>query len=118
MALGVLDKILMYSFKSTLRLIYDFETSKWTRVNAVVTGHIVHDPIWWGCPTVKLHYKFNSEGRSIKGSDAIPFLGLLQAKTYAESFPHNLQRIIRVNPKNHEETHFFERDQDGEVATM
>jgi hypothetical protein len=111
MALGVLDKILMCSFKSTLRLFYYFESSKWERVKALVTGHLVNDPIWWGCPTVKLHYRFDSEGHPIKGWDVIPFLGLPQARTYAESFPHNLPRIIRVNPKNPQETHFFERDQ-------
>jgi hypothetical protein len=117
MALGVLDKILMCSFKSTLRLFYYFESSKWERVNALVTGHIVNDPIWWGCPTVRLHYRFDAEGQSIKGSDVIPFLGLPQARTYAESFPHNLPRTIRVNPKNPLETHFFERDQKGRVPT-
>jgi hypothetical protein len=110
-ASGVLDKILMCSFKSVLRLSYDFESSKWDRVTALVTGHIVNDPIWWGCPTVKLFYRFDAEGRSIKGWDVIPFLGLPQARTYAESFSHNLPRIIRVNPKNPEETHFFEQDQ-------
>jgi hypothetical protein len=30
---------------------------------------------------------------------------------YAESFSHNMPRIIRVNPKNPQETRFFEQDQ-------
>ena len=100
MALGVLDKLLTYSFKSALRVLHYFGSSKWEHAKALVTGHVVIDPIWWGCPSVKLHYRFDSEGRSIKGWDVIPFPGLPQAKTYAESFPHNLPRIIRVNPKN------------------
>ena len=113
MALGVLDKILMWSLKSALRQFLDFQTSNWQRVNALVTGHAVDDPIWWGCPTVKLHYKFDAEGRELKGCDVIPFWGLLQARTYAESFPHHLPRTIRVNPKNAHETRFFEQDQKG-----
>ena len=113
MASGNLDKILVCSFKSALRVLRYFESSKWERVNASVTGHIVNDPIWWGCPTVKLHYRFYAEGHSIKGWDVIPFMWLTEARTYAESFTHNLPRIIRVNPKNAQETHFFERDQKG-----
>jgi hypothetical protein len=111
MALGVLDKIVMYFLKESRRMFYDFQSSKWQRVNAFVTGHLVHDPIWWGCPTVKLQYKFAAEGHSVDGWDVIPFLGLPQARTYAESFPKNLPRTIRVNPKNVHETHFFEQDQ-------
>lgn len=117
MAVGVLDKLLTYSFKSILRVFYDSNSSKWKREKALVTGHVVLDPIWWGCPSVRLHYKFDVEGRPIKGFDVIPFLGLPQAKTYAESFSHNLPRIIRVNPKDPQETHFFESDQKDGVTT-
>jgi len=111
MAWGDLDKILVCSFKNAVRVFRYFESSKWERVKASVTGQIVQDPIWWGCPTVKLHYRFYTEGHSIKGWDVIPFLWLPDARTYAESFSRNLPRIIRVNPKNAQETHFFERDQ-------
>jgi hypothetical protein len=112
MAWGDLDTILVCSFKSALRVLRYFQTSKWERVNASVTGKIVNDPIW-GCPAVKLHYRFYAQGHSIKGSDVIPFVWLPEARTYAESFTHNLPRIIRVNPRNAQETHFFERDQKG-----
>ena|ERR1035437_3163976 len=112
MALGVLDKLLTYSFKSALRVFHYFESYKWERARALVTGQVVLYPIW-GCSSVKLHYRFDSEGRSIKGWDVIPFPALPQAKTYADSFSHNLPRIVRVNPKNSQETHFFELDQKG-----
>jgi hypothetical protein len=110
MALGVLDKLLTYSFKSALRVVHYFESSKWERTEAQVTSQVVLYPIW-GCSSVKLHYRFDSKGRLIKGWDVIPFPALPQAKYYAESFSHNLPRIVRVNPKNPQETHFFERDQ-------
>jgi len=50
-------------------------------------------------------------GASKRSGYAIPFLGLWKAKGYAESFSHNMPRIIRVNPKNPQETRFFEQDQ-------
>jgi hypothetical protein len=111
MTSGNLDKILVCSFRSALRVFRDFESSKWERVNASVTGQIVQDPIWWGCPSVKLHYRFYADGHWIKGLDEIPFLWLSEARTYAKSFPHNIPKIIRVNSENPQETHFFERDQ-------
>jgi hypothetical protein len=78
------------------------------------TGHIVLDP-FLGCPSVKLHYKFDSNGRSIKGWDVIPALSLLPAKSYAENFPHNHPGTIRVNLQNPQNTRFFELDQKGEL---
>jgi hypothetical protein len=48
MASGVLDKLLTYLFKSALRVVHYFESYRWERTEALVTGHIVHDPIWWG----------------------------------------------------------------------
>jgi hypothetical protein len=110
MASGYLDKILVCSFRSALRVVHYFESSKWERAKALVTGQVVLYPIW-GCSSVKLHYRFYADGHWIKGWDVIPFLWLTEARTYAKSFPHNLSRIIRVNPKNPQETHFFERDQ-------
>jgi hypothetical protein len=72
----------------------------------------VLDPLF-GCPSVKLFYKFDFEGHSTKGSDVIPFSDVLRAKAYAERFPHNLPRTVRVNPENPQETRFFEWDQKG-----
>jgi len=110
MGWGGLDKLLTYSFKSALRVVHYFESSKWERARALITGHDILYPIW-GCSSVKLHYRFDLEDRLIKGWDVIPFPALPQAKYYAESFTHNMPRIIRVNPNNPEKTHFFERDQ-------
>jgi len=109
----MLDTLLTYLFKSSLRAFCYYKTSSWEQTTARVTGQIVLDPIL-GCPSVKLHYRFDSAGRSIKGGDEIPFPGVPQAKTYAESFPHNMPRMIRVNPRNPQETRFFERDQGGQ----
>lgn len=112
MGLGVLDIILALSFKSALRLFYYSKSSAWKRTTAFVTDQIVLKPIW-GCPSVKLDYRFDSIGYSTKGWDVIPFPGVPQAESYARSFSHNSRVIIRVNPKNPLQTRYFDVDQKG-----
>ena len=111
-ALGSPDRVLMYLIKSAARAFYYFKSSDWERTGALVTGHSVSDP-FFGAPDLKLFYKYDSSEGPAKGSDSIPFQSRPHAKYYAESFPHNLPRVIRVNPKNPQETHFFELDQKG-----
>jgi hypothetical protein len=113
-ALGSPDRVLMYLVKSIVRTFQRAGSSNWQRTRAFVTSDNVLDP-FIGCPLVKLRYKFDSNGRSIKGWDVVPFTSLLPARAYAQSFPHNHPVTIRVNPKSVEETHFFERDQKGGV---
>jgi hypothetical protein len=110
MALGSPDIALMFLIKSAVRVFHYFTSSNWERTKAVVTGHIVQDP-FLGCPSLKLFYKYDSNGGPAKGWDLIPFQSRPHAKYYAESFSHNMPRIIRVNPQNPQETRFFERDQ-------
>ena len=98
--------------KNAVRVFYDFQSSKWERTTALVTGQVVLDPMW-SCSSVKLHYWFDSDGRSTKGWDVIPALSYLEARNNAESFRHNLPVIIRVNPKDPQKTRFFEHDQKG-----
>lgn len=107
---GARDRIAMYLIMSAVRALRYYKSSNWEQATALVTGHIVLDPCL-GCPSVKLHYKFDFNGHSTNGWDVIPFTWVLGAKAYAESFPHNLPRAIRVNPRNPQETRFFERDQ-------
>ena len=109
-ALGSPDRVLMYLIKNVVRAFHYFMSSNWKRTRALVTGHIVSDP-FFGCPSLKLFYKYDSSEGPSKGSDLIPFLSRPHAKYYADSFTHNLPRIIRINPKNTQETHFFELDQ-------
>ena len=114
--LGTPDTLLVFLVKSAVRAFHYFQSSKWEHTTAFVTGQVVQDPIW-GYPSVKLHYRFDSNGHSTKGWDVIPALSLLEARNNAESFRHNLPVTIRVNPKNPQETHFFEHDQKRGVST-
>jgi hypothetical protein len=110
----MLSQLLPYLFRIALRVSYYFKTSKWERTTAFVTGQIVVDTAW-GFPSVKLHYRFDSNGSFTKGWDVLPFHLGINAKAYAKSIPHNQPVTIRVNPKNSQETRFFERDQKGHV---
>ena len=112
MLLGSPDRIAVYLVMNAVRVFRCYKSSGWKQTRALVTGHTVLEPCFV-CPSVKLFYKFESEGHSIKGWDVIPFSGVLRAKAYARSFPHNLPRTVRVNPKNPQETRFYEWDQKG-----
>jgi hypothetical protein len=106
----VLDIILVYLFKSAVRVFHFFQSYRWERSRASFTDWAVVDP-GWGCPSVKVQYNFASGERSANGSDELPFYLRWHARTYAESLSRELRPIIRVNPNNARETHFFERDQ-------
>ena len=106
----MLSQTLAYLFRIALRLFDYFKTRSWERTIAFVTGQIVVDPAW-RFPSVKLHYRFDSNGSSTKGWDVLPFQFVTEAKEFAESFPHNHPVTIRVNQDNSQETRFFERDQ-------
>lgn len=108
----VVDIIVVYLFKSTVRVFRFFESLKWMRTRASLTDWAIIDP-GWGCPSVKLHYEFVSNGLSTAGSDEIPFQIDWHAKSYAESLSRELRPIIRVDPRNPRETRFFEWDQKG-----
>jgi hypothetical protein len=113
----MLDTALASLFRGTVRVFRYYESSSWERTTALVTGQIVLNPVW-GFPCVELHYKFDLNGRSIKGWDRVPFSYNMDARYYAKSFTHNMPRIIRVNPKNPQETRFFERDQKSSLSLV
>jgi hypothetical protein len=79
----VLDIILAFLFKGTVRMFLFFSTSGWERTTAVVTSRTVLDPDW-GCSSVKVHYEFAANGSSVEAWDEIPFYMSWHAKTYAE----------------------------------
>jgi hypothetical protein len=106
----VLDIFVVYLFKSSVRVVHFFGSLKWERSGASLIGWDIVDP-GWGCPSVRLHYTFSSQGIPTAGSDEIPFQMRWHAKTYSESLSRDLRPIIRVNPKDPRETRFFESDQ-------
>ena len=110
MGFGVADLVVTYFLKSAVRAFQYVMSFGWELTTAIVTGQVILEP-FWGCPSVKLHYTFDSNGSSTQGGDEIPFPAMYYAETYAASFSHNMPRIIRVNPKDPQKTLFFELDQ-------
>src|ERR1700749_3121958 len=79
----VIDIVVVYLFKSSVRTIHFFESLKWERRRASLTDWDIVDP-GWGCPSVRLHYTFASKGISTASSDEVPFYMRWHAKTYSE----------------------------------
>jgi hypothetical protein len=106
----VIDIVVGYLFKSAIRVFHFVRSSNWKRTKASLTDWTAVDP-GWGCPSVKLYYEFVAEERLNEGWDEVPFYMRWHAKTYMESLSQGLEPMIRVNPKNPQETQFFELDQ-------
>jgi hypothetical protein len=111
----VIDIVLAFLFKSTIRAFHFFKSSKWERATALVMDRAVLDPII-GCSSVKLHYKLVSGDHSTEGWDDIPFCMRGSARAYAERLSEHSSVTVRVNPKNPQETRFFEQDQGGRLS--
>ena|ERR1035441_9882668 len=103
MGFGVADLVVTYFLKSTVRAFLYVMSSGWERTTAIVTGQVILEP-FLGCPSVKLCYKFDLNGQVINSWNKVPLPTMYDARTYAASFSHNMPRIIRVNPKNPQET--------------
>ncbi len=106
----VLDIFLVFFFKVSIRILHYVESIRWVRCKASFTNWIVIDP-GWGCPSVRVHYELIFNESPFSGLDEAPFLTHWRAKTYAQSLSRDLHPIIRLNPKNPQQTRFFELDQ-------
>jgi hypothetical protein len=104
---------LICTLRNVLRIFLYFESSKWDRVTALVTGCAIDEHFWYAA--ARLHYKFDYLGSAVKASDVCTFIGKYSAQDWAATFPHNFPVTIRVNPKNTQQTRFFEADQKGAV---
>ena len=101
---------------SVVRIFFYIQSSAWQRATALVTGAAVNDHFWYA--SVQLHYRFDYLGVAMKWCDLHPFPGVIPAKEWAASFPHNHPVTIRVNSKDPQKTRFFEIDQEGSVRTF
>jgi hypothetical protein len=107
---GTFDILLVYLYKASIRLFHFFQSRKWDRVVASLTGWTVVRPFWGG-PLLKVNYEFMVDGQLIIGQDEFSFFMPLQTMSYAKSLSRGLPSIIRVNPKNTHETRYFDHDQ-------
>ncbi len=106
----VIDIVLAFLFKSSVRAFHFVKSLRWKRSTATVVDSTVLDP-YMGCPSVEIHYQVSSDS-SQRASDEVPFYLRGSAKRYAQSFSGDLAVIVRVNPRNPRDMFFFPYDQD------
>lgn len=110
MGFGVADLVITFFFRVMVRAFLYLTSIRWTRTTALLTGHTVIEPLW-GCPSVKLSYRFDISGHAIEGCSKVPKLTTYFAKAYSGSFSPNMPKVIRIDPQNTGRTLFFEMDQ-------
>ncbi|MFZ1975560.1 MAG: hypothetical protein WAU89_22135 [Candidatus Acidiferrales bacterium] len=106
----VIDIVLAFLFKSSVRAFRFVKSLRWKRSTAVVVDSTLLD-LYMGCPSVKVHYQVVSNESRQQGSDELPFYLRASAKRYAQSLSGNLAVIVRTNPSNQREMLFFPYDQ-------
>jgi hypothetical protein len=108
---GVADLVITFFLKIIARAFLYLWSIRWKRATAVLTGQSILDP-FFGCPSVKLCYRFTLDGHERESWSKVPMLTMFDAKQYVGSLPHNMPRIIiRVNRRNPEVALFFDLDQ-------
>ncbi|HEY6846759.1 MAG TPA: hypothetical protein VI320_11140 [Terracidiphilus sp.] len=106
----VLDIVVMFIFKSSVRAIRFLKSLRWNRSIATVLDSTLVDPDM-GCPSVKVHYQIASHGDTQQGVDEVPFFLRGSAKSYVRNFSRNQTVVVRVNPGNPDEMLFAPSDQ-------
>jgi hypothetical protein len=106
----VLDILVVFLWKGALRIIGFIKSMRWVRTTVSVFRGDPLDP-YWGCPSVRVHYRIGTNQDSLEGCDEVPFLLRQRAKRYAAKLSLTPTIIVRVNPANSAETQFFASDQ-------
>jgi hypothetical protein len=106
----VIDIVLVFLWKGSSRIIGLIKSMRWVRTTVSAFRGDPLDP-YWGCPSVRVQYRLGSNQDSREVCDEVPFLLRQSAKRYAEKLSLRRTIIVRVNPANKAETHFFAFDQ-------
>jgi hypothetical protein len=106
----VIDILIAFLYKASIRGFDLMRSRKWKRKNAVITAFILQDP-YLGCPSAKVEYQVCMTEPALQRSAEIAFYFHNSAKKYIESLSSNLAVIVRVSPGNNQEVLFFPYDQ-------
>jgi hypothetical protein len=95
----VIDYLIVYVVKASLRLMKFWGSRRWPSTVAVVK---VADPLFGGrsYPTAQITYTYKVGEQSFKGRNEKPFVSLKSAESYAAHFPPGSPIQIRLNPVN------------------
>ncbi len=108
--MGAMDIIVAFILWSLFRMLVLGRAIHWRRVNAhVVESTVIRADV--GCPSLKLHYRYSNGNDLRDGQDRIPCASLFDAERFARRWSKDEVVIVRVNPFNGTDTHFFRMDQ-------
>ena len=95
----VLDVLIAFLIKSTLRLRRAWGSGKWHRVEAKVNSSDLTGGWVWNCPTTEVTYTYKFSGQTYRATDSKPFLSENSAKAELELFKRGKHAVVRVNPR-------------------
>ena len=110
MAGFILDVLVTFLWRGSVRILQLIRSAYWKRGKGVVIRVGVSAPHSLGCPVVKVAYKSMQEGVG-EAVSAIPFFFQQSAEDYSQSLRPPDSVVIRINAANSKQTMFFPDDQ-------
>ena len=99
MAGFVIDIVVEWIFRVTVRFFRELGTGDWSICQAKVTG-AHYRKAGFGCDKAEVNYTYRIDGKTFAGTNVKPFVSSRSAEKYAAEFPRGQEISIRVNPRN------------------
>lgn len=96
--MGLLDVLITYVIELIVRLGRTCVSSNWKSVTAKIVESRFDDNWVWDCPTVRIVYTYQIDGRTYSGMDSKAFFFSIFGEQDAERFKARETAIVRVDP--------------------
>jgi hypothetical protein len=107
----VIDVVIAYLIKSTLRLYRFWGSSKWKSVPAKIDSSWLDGSFFWNCYEADVAYTYEFEGQTYSAIDSKPYFIQNSAKVRVECYRAGETATIRVNPAQPQESVLRQADQ-------
>jgi hypothetical protein len=104
----ILDNILVYLFRTVVRLILEYRSERWPITTATLEESACSDSFY---PEAELGYTYVAESSEYWGTSKRAFWWKSSAKRYADQFTPKCNLVVRYNPLRPAKTVMRERDQ-------
>ncbi|HEV7675485.1 MAG TPA: hypothetical protein VGQ12_13225 [Candidatus Angelobacter sp.] len=94
----IIDVVIAYSIKLTLRFGRAWGSSSWKLLRAKIASSEFDDNWVWNCPTVHIVYTYEIDGQTYSETDSKPFFFSRLGKEDAERFKPGETAVVRVDP--------------------
>ena len=98
----ILDVLVAFLVKLTLRISRNWGSKNWVPLKANVTRSSVGGGWIFDCPTTEVAYTYAIGGESHTFVDEKPFFLTSSAKAYVARFPEGASAVVRVNSRQPE----------------